>query len=281
MSNSVLSTYIRNALVKAGFPEHLKVEYSFSCCQGDGVAFYGYLDTEDLINLFNKLNPTQKRKQKMFANLVTHIESWEYCSDIGVEICRNWFGHRYSHWNTMDLDAKTSDFLAFFEDCEAQRDWYFPRSKVETYKALWDNFIKDLEEYIKDTSKEIEQLGYQLIEASPYSTETVFNFKTDNYCVELKRKHSEFYSEPFEWVFGDMDDFDATIEEIRQGKLCFADFEATVTDRTTGIELGNECITGLSYSPTDRLLDGYRKGVISAAIADARRNVERFSELHA
>lgn len=69
MSNSVLNTYFRNELVKAGFPEHLEVEYSLSYCQGDGVAFYGYLDTEDLINLFNILNPKQKRKQKMFANL--------------------------------------------------------------------------------------------------------------------------------------------------------------------------------------------------------------------
>lgn len=281
MSDSVLNTYFKHALVKAGFPDTLDIEYSLSHCQGDGVAFYGWLDTDDLINLFNVLNPKQKRKQKMFANLLNHIESWEFSYDLNVEIVRNRFGHRYSHWNTMDLSAKTSDWLAFFEDCEARKDWYFPATKAGKYKMLWDGFIEGLEQHIKDTSQEMEAVGYQIIEASPYGTETVFKFNTENYTVKLNRKHSEFYTAPADWVFGDTGDFEAMIEEIRQGKICYADFEATVTDKATGIELGNECITTLSYSPNDRLLDGYRKGVISAAIADARRNVARFAYLHA
>lgn len=280
MSRSVLSTYFRNALVKAGFPEYLKVEYSLSYCQGDGVAFYGYLDTEDLTNLFNKLNPKQKRKQKMFANLLAHIEEWEPRSDVDFEIYRNSFGHRYSHCNTMGLDAKTSDYLAFFEDCEAQREWYFPRSKVWKYRILWDNFIEDLKQYIKDISREMESVGYQIIGASPLCTETVFNFKTDNYCVELKRKHSEFYADCVDWVIGDTADFDEVIEEICNGKIYYADFEAIVIDKESGIELGCDSITGLSYSPNDRFINGYRQELISNAIANARSNAARFSYLH-
>ncbi|HDL4340405.1 TPA: hypothetical protein RS743_001524, partial [Mannheimia haemolytica] len=149
MSDSVLNTYFKHALVKAGFPDTLDMEYSLSHCQGDGVAFYGRLGTDDLIQLFNHLNP-QKRKQKMFANLLTHIESWETHDDIGFEIIRNRFGYRYSHWNTMELYAKTADQLVFFNDSDARRNWYFPTSKVDKYKALWDGFIEDLEQYIKD-----------------------------------------------------------------------------------------------------------------------------------
>lgn len=281
MSRSVLSTYIRNTLVKAGFPEYLEVEYSLSYCQGDGVAFYGYLDSEDLINLFNNLNPNQKRKQKMFANLISHIESWEYCNTIGVEICRNWYANRYSHSNTMDLNVKTSDFLAFFENVDARKEWYFPSSKVDKYKALWDGFVRDLEQYIKDTSRALATAGYKIIEASPYQTETVFKFNTENYLVELQRKSSEFYADPVDWLFGDECDFEATIKEILQGKLCYADFEATVTDKESGIKLGVDSISGLSYSPNDRSFSGYRQELIGNAIASARSNAARFAYLHA
>lgn len=281
MSDSVLNTYFKHALVKAGFPDTLDIEYSLSHCQGDGVAFYGWLDTDDLINLFNVLNPKQKRKQKMFANLLNHIKSWEFSYDLNVEIVRNRFGHRYSHWNTMDLSAKTSDCLTFFEDCEARKDWYFQATKVGKYKMLWDGFIEDLEQYIKDTSCELAAVGYQIIEASPYDTETVFKFNTENYLVELNRKHSEFYSDSVDWVFGDECDFEEVIEEIRKGRLCYADFEATVIDKESGIELGSDEITGLSYSPNDRSFSGYRQELIGNAIASARSNAARFAYLHA
>ncbi|HDL4243016.1 TPA: hypothetical protein PW781_002582, partial [Mannheimia haemolytica] len=256
------------------------IEYSLNHCQGDGVAFYGRLGTDDLIQLFNHLNP-QKRKQKMFANLLTHIESWETHDDIGFEIIRNRFGYRYSHWNTMELYAKTADQLVFFNDSDARRNWYFPTSKVYKYKGLWDEFIQDLEQYIKGTSREMESVGYQIIEASPYQTETVFKFNTENYLVELKRKPSEFYSELVDWAFGDMCDFEATIEQICQGQLCYADFEATVTDKKSEIQLGLARLSGISYSPNDRSFSGYRQELIGEAIASARHNAARFAYLHA
>ncbi|HHW7566915.1 TPA: hypothetical protein ACU21S_000193 [Mannheimia haemolytica] len=280
MSDSVLNTYFKHALVKAGFPDTLDMEYSLSHCQGDGVAFYGRLGTDDLIQLFNHLNP-QKRKQKMFANLLTHIESWETHDDIGFEIIRNRFGYRYSHWNTMELYAKTADQLVFFNDSDARRNWYFPTSKVYKYKGLWDEFIQDLEQYIKGTSRELETNGYQIIDASPYQTETVFKFNTENYLVELKRKPSEFYSEPVDWVFGDECDFKTSIEELLQGKVYYADFEAIVTDKESGIQLGFDSISGLSCSPNDRTFSGYRQELIGNAIASARSNAARFAYLHA
>ncbi|MDW0418660.1 hypothetical protein P2E27_08715 [Mannheimia haemolytica] len=280
MSGSVLNTYFKHALVKAGFPNCLNIEYSLSHCQGDGVAFYGRLNTETLINLFNKLNP-QKRTQKMFSNLLNHIESWEPHYGVDFEIIRNSFGYRYSHCNTMELSVRTADDLAFFYDRDARKEWYFPTSKVEKYKALWDGFIQDLGQYIKDTSCALESNGYQIIEASPYQTETIFKFNTENYLIELKRKSSEFYSESVDWLCGDVCDFEAMIEEILQGKLCYADFVATVTDKESSIQLGSDEITGVSYSPTDHSLSGYRQELISNAIASARSNAARFAYLHA
>lgn len=175
----------------------------------------------------------------------------------------------------MNLNAKTSDYLTFFEYWEAQKEWYFPRSKVWKYRDLWDDFIQELEGHIQDTSRSMERIGYQIIEASPYDTETVFKFNTENFVVELQRKHSEFYADPVEWVFGDMADFEVNIESICKGELCYADFEATVTDKESGIELGGDAITGLSYSPDDRTLSGYRQELVRNAIAEARSNAAR------
>lgn len=276
---NLLQTYFQQQLVTAGFPDDLKIEYSLSHCQGDGVAFYGSLNTDTLIKLFNSLNP-QKRKQKMFANLLSHIESWESYG-VDFDIIRNSFGYHYSHWNTMELYAKTADDLAFFNDSDVRKNWYFPTSKVDKYKALWDEFIQDLEQYIKGTSRELETNGYQIIDASPYQTETVFKFNTENYLVELKRKPSEFYSEPVDWVFGDECDFKTSIEELLQGKVYYADFEAIVTDKESGIQLGFDSISGLSCSPNDRTFSGYRQELIGNAIASARSNAARFAYLHA
>ncbi|AWW69153.1 hypothetical protein C4O89_07515 [Mannheimia haemolytica] len=56
MSDSVLNTYFKHALVKAGFPDTLDMEYSLSHCQGDGVAFYGRLGTDDLMSILCQSN---------------------------------------------------------------------------------------------------------------------------------------------------------------------------------------------------------------------------------
>lgn len=276
---NLIQTYFQQQLVTAGFPDDLKIEYSLSHCQGDGVAFYGSLNTDTLIKLFNSLNP-QKRKQKMFANLLSHIESWESYG-VDFDIIRNSFGYHYSHWNTMELYAKTADDLAFFNDSDARKNWYFPTSKVYKYKGLWDEFIQDLEQYIKGTSRELEANGYQIIDASPDQTETVFKFSTENYLVELKRKPSKFYLEPIDWVFGDECNFKTSIEELLQGKVYYADFEAIVTDKESGIQLGFDSISGLSCSPNDRTFSGYRQELIGNAIASARSNAARFAYLHA
>lgn len=44
---NILHTYFDNKLAEAGFPSELTIESSLSYSQGDGVAFYGRLYSDD------------------------------------------------------------------------------------------------------------------------------------------------------------------------------------------------------------------------------------------
>lgn len=279
MSRSVLSTYFRNALVKAGFPEELKVEYSLSYCQGDGIAFYGTLDYEDLISLYNKIYPP-KIKQKMFAKLISHIWEWEHSSNIRFEIQRNGFGHHYSHWNTMELYALQADELEFFNNDAARKEWYFPKAKLGNYKALWDDFIVRLEQYIKDTSKELEQQGYKIIEATP-EEKTLYQFTTKNYQVRLNVLPSDFYQEPAYWIFGDDKYLPERIKPILAGTSQICHLRAEVID-DQGEMLGYARKDDLQFDINDQdYLLQWRRELVTEAISSARYYANKHHRLHA
>lgn len=274
---NILQTYLNQQLVKAGFPDDLNIEYSLRNCQGDGVAFYGWLNQDDLQRLFNHLNPN-KRKQKMFAKLLGHIAEWD---DVSMEIYRNQFGHWYSHSNTMTLHRVQAEHLAFFSCSTAEKEWYFPKSKVYRYHALWDEFMDDLENHIRDTSCRLKDDGYKIVEATPYEQQVAYSFNTENYRVELVQTPCEFYAEKLEWLFGDLCDVDEMMKSVVEGKIHFANLYAQVLDKQTGLSLGEDHLSNLSFSPKDRSFSGYKTELISNAIADARRNVQKYAQLHA
>lgn len=273
---NILQTYLNQQLVKAGFPDDLKIEYSLSYCQGDGVAFYGWLYQDDLQRLFNHLNPS-KRKQKMFAKLLGHIAEWD---DVSMEIYRNSFGYRYSHFNTMTLQVQ-AEHLAFFSCSTAEKEWYFPKSKVYRYHALWDEFMTDLAEHIRDTSKRLEADGYKIVEATPYEQQVAYCFNTANYRVELVQTPCEFYTEKPEWLFGDLCDVEQMMQSVVDGHTRFANIYAQVIDRQTGLSLGEEFLGNISFATEDKSFAGYKNELISNAIANARENVQKYAQLHA
>lgn len=280
MSRSVLSTYFRNALVKAGFPDDFKVEYSLSYSQGDGIAFYGRMRQDEIIHLFNVMYP-QKRKQNMFAKLIGHVWEWQagWC-DLTFEIERNQFGHRYSHYNTMSLSAYKSDDLDFFNDSEARKEWYFPANKVEKYKTLWDEFIEDLEEHIKNTSRELEQQGYKIIEATP-EEKTLYQFTTKNYQVRLNVLPSDFYQEPAYWIFGDDEYLPERIKPILAGTSQICHLRAEVID-DQGEMLGYARKDDLQFDINDQdYLLQWRRELVTEAISSARYYANKHHRLHA
>ncbi|MDP8189085.1 hypothetical protein QJU87_04295 [Pasteurella skyensis] len=172
-----LTSQLKSLLKEAGFPaDSMDLEYSLSYSQGDGVAFYGQLNAKEMITLYSKIFEDKDSLEiEKFSQLVKKLDNFFYfekwCEPFEALIQGNQFSHRYSHYNTMDLDiVDISDFFdgdALSKDEEttiAENYWFFDSSELDEYKFLWYEFVHDLKDYIIQTSKLLEKAGYQLIE---------------------------------------------------------------------------------------------------------------------
>lgn len=119
-------------LEKLGLPTE-KVCWGLSCCQGDGVAFYGNVDIEDYLTK-NKLKTTYKELLNNGDVLI-----WD------VEIYNN--NHHYNHYNTMSIRYNL-DYNQITDELE------------ELAEELTDHILS----HIKEISKDFETSGYKQID---------------------------------------------------------------------------------------------------------------------
>lgn len=126
-------------LAERGF-EETKVYWSLGYCQGDGVAFYGRVYPESLME-------KDSQTKRLIAALHTAGDS------LYIEITGE-NGH-YHHWNSMtveiEFESETDD-----EDLPARLKIVRP--------VLRENFEEHLNERIKEISRELEKFGYAEIE---------------------------------------------------------------------------------------------------------------------
>lgn len=268
---NVLTAYFNTQLVNAGFPDNFEINWSLGYCQGDGMAFYGDIEHTYWLGLFQRIYPNQKRKYRKFERLLKSLIEWQSYWDSLITISRNHFGYRYSHFNTMDLQAHRATDFCFFNDECAKKDWYFSSEKVGEYQTLWDEFVSDLAEYIRDLSKQLEQEGYRIIEATSYQTEVAYQFETQHYRIEFVTAPHEFYANHFETYMYDCDfeDVESLCKAALNGTR-IANVYAQVLDKTTGIALGEDYFGYLVYDNDDKTFGGYRHILIREAIKAAR-----------
>ncbi len=120
----MIKQHFQNELVKCGYPDDLKIEYSLGYCQGDGMAFYGDLAVDDVKALMKRLFSTELGQvdavsrvknlmaQKDIENMLFVLREYGSCD---LSITRNSYGHHYSHWNCMNIDDNV-DFTGIFPD---------------------------------------------------------------------------------------------------------------------------------------------------------------------
>jgi hypothetical protein len=135
-------------LEEYGYPTD-NVNWSLSYSQGDGMAFYGRIDT--LEKVAERL--LDERKLKRFKTLVNAG------LELILNIKRNSYGSHYSHYNTMYID---SDIYPSFI-CNGNY------KKIEKF---CEEFIELIIKDVKSVSKELEASGYKQIEYY-YSNEYV------------------------------------------------------------------------------------------------------------
>ena len=151
-------------LEKLGYPTN-EIEFSLNHSQGDGVAFYGHIDDDDMEAIVKRSNIDKKLFDKIKDEGFT----------IFGDIERNQFGWHYSHWNTMKVEIESDDIDLMVEDIfeldreDDEKEYYNKVDEIEDMLNELETFVSD---EIKEASKNLESLGYKMIEDF-YSNERI------------------------------------------------------------------------------------------------------------
>lgn len=130
-----LTEDFQNQLTEKGFSS-VKVFWSLGYCQGDGVAFYGRVYTDDL----KTYDPAAK-------TLIERLEKAD--EEISIEItgANGWYHHRNSMTLEIDFESETDE-----EDLP---------SRLKIALPVWREELEDyLSQKIKEISDELEKSGY-------------------------------------------------------------------------------------------------------------------------
>lgn len=134
-----LTEDFKEQLAERGF-ENVEVYWSLDYCQGDGVAFYGRVWTQDL-----------KSKDEQAKSLIERLEK------AGDDICIEITGanNHYHHWNSMTVEI---EFDSELDDDDLP-------SRLKIARPIWrEQFEEYLSEKVKEISRELERSGYAEIE---------------------------------------------------------------------------------------------------------------------
>jgi hypothetical protein len=148
-----LTEDFKTQLAEYGF-EETEVYWSLGYCQGDGVAFYGRVHSENL-----------KEKDRSAKRLIGALEAAG--DSLYIEITGA-SGH-YHHWNSMTVEIE-------FENETDDED--LPARLKIARPALRENLEEYLAEKVKEISRELERSGYAEIEYR-HDEETIRNDLTE------------------------------------------------------------------------------------------------------
>ena len=126
-----ITELFKEILGGCGYPTD-DISWSLSCCQGDGVAFYGVIDTKTVINRLYADDPDK---------IAAIMKLWD-TGLFDMKIVRNDFGHRYSHPNTMRVEMSENAY------------------DTDEGFQLAESVAADILAHVKDTSRVLEKTGY-------------------------------------------------------------------------------------------------------------------------
>jgi hypothetical protein len=134
-----LTEDFKEQLAERGF-ENVEVYWSLGYCQGDGVAFYGRVWSQDL-----------KDKDEQAKTLIERLE--RAGDDIAIEITGA--NNHYHHWNSMTVEI---EFNSELDDDDLP-------ARLKIARPVWrGDFEEYLSEKVKEISRELEKYGYAEIE---------------------------------------------------------------------------------------------------------------------
>ena len=126
-------------LEELGLPDD-DVRWNLSCCQGDGVAFYGELDIAEYVAK-NKIKTKFRKLFDRDGDLILD----------NFTINKSQAFHFYNHWNTMNI--------SWNEDL-----YNLGKLDNPTRHQAIEDFVDHVISHIRELSKEFEKSGYESID---------------------------------------------------------------------------------------------------------------------
>ena len=282
-------TYLKNRLKAFAYPaEDLELMECSGFSQGDGIAWYGVLDTEALRALAQRYlqggegdTPAQSAYQRLAArirgkNLFELFDLYEsHTLEFSLDISRRGDG-RYHHWNSMELDfvdgARDLDELQEMVEEESSEP-ELHRGHWDAYQKAWKGFYAWLADDLKQTSRKIEEELQNIKLAEFVEGAEVWSFETARYRFELHELSDELSDSPLDhWDEGAVMDF-LTVLARSEGRV--TNLKAVVLDRETGDELGSDSLW-YWYVPNTEKGKGFNQGrlmVFTDLLGEVRRKV--------
>lgn len=167
-----ISEGFMEVLYDKGYPTD-NLEWSLNHCQGDGVAFYGWVDIKKVGNRL-----LEGRQLDLFNAIQDNQLS------LDANIARNTYGYHYSHWNTMRIEMDGDDIETMIEYLYPEIDnGDSPEEFSKKYREI-EELIEHLEKAIlsdvQSTSRELERSGYESFDYY-YSDEYIKESLEDGY----------------------------------------------------------------------------------------------------
>jgi len=153
-----LNDQFKRILEERGFTDQVELGWSLGYCQGDGVAFWGR------INLGEFFKWIRKKEHPEYSERMKGALKFEPLAPyVGVLVTHE---GRYYHWNSMAVELKYDEDelkrASGTADRHGPKDWKPKRDEVDL-TGLIPEFDDYMEEWVKDTSRELEKYGYDEI----------------------------------------------------------------------------------------------------------------------
>lgn len=242
----IVTNWFKYRLAKLGYPND-EVHWSLGYCQGDGMAFSGY------VNL-------KVAGSRLCPDIPANV--WEFMEQsVKIET-----SGRYCHYNSMDLSMNSSDVI----DMEP-----FEFGGVAKRVAM-HRLLEVLEDDVKATSQLLEAEGYQLIEGTPFEDEVMMERKTASFRVVVTKFRDEHF-DPHEYHDpNDLQYYDEDVQSILEGKTEYFGikveiFDTTDEDDDEGCLVAEHSLWGISADAGHRYASGMVREVVSEAVAEARK----------
>jgi hypothetical protein len=244
-TNHAIKTLMQRYLVLNGYPAE-DVDFSLSCCQGDGASFTGELDVK---RLASRLVPDVS--STVWDGLVLP-EKLEITRDSGL---------RYVHERSTTLSIDPA-----YVELTPSDEFGGIAQKVALHRL-----VTALDHDVVATGAELAQRGYKLLDAYVSEKKKLRTFQTASFRVDVFKCPDDF--DVFE-TEEELEYLDQSIQQIMDGEIeCFS-LKVTVTmlddDGDDIAELAEFDIYGFRRDPSIKGLCTDTRVVVREAIAEAR-----------